>query len=234
MVSALECGRAAAEPCFGHAVPAAGSGSRPDLARPRPCDLRGPRSGPPPPGRPGVSALLQQWIHRSGACRVRDRATGGFCSRPQSHPPTPSSRRGRPCRRPRPGRRVSLRCGALGADPRLRRTVFGSVRARRTDPGVAPVTAPQSAEAAPRPTLLARLLMLPVRAWRLVSVHLPPRCRFHPSCSQYALDALTLHGGRRGTWLAMRRVARCHPWHPGGFDPVPEPNVRSTHVLPQT
>jgi uncharacterized protein len=80
------------------------------------------------------------------------------------------------------------------------------------------------------PTFFARLLMLPVRAWRLVSVHLPPRCRFHPSCSQYALDALALHGARRGAWLAARRVGRCHPWHEGGFDPVPDPraNVRST------
>jgi putative membrane protein insertion efficiency factor len=55
-------------------------------------------------------------------------------------------------------------------------------------------------------------------------------CKFHPSCSQYALDALALHGARRGTWLAVRRVARCHPWHPGGFDPVPDPNTRSITV----
>ena len=68
---------------------------------------------------------------------------------------------------------------------------------------------------------LARLLMLPIRAWRLVSVHLPPRCRFYPSCSQYALEALAVHGAGRGTWLAVRRVGRCHPWHEGGLDPVP-------------
>jgi putative membrane protein insertion efficiency factor len=79
---------------------------------------------------------------------------------------------------------------------------------------------------APRPSLLARVLMLPIRAWRLLSVHLPPRCRFYPSCSQYALEALTVHGAGRGTWLAVRRVGRCHPWHEGGLDPVP-PNVRS-------
>lgn len=80
----------------------------------------------------------------------------------------------------------------------------------------------------PRATPLARLLMLPIRAWRLISVHLPARCRFHPSCSQYALEALTLHGAGRGSWLAIRRVGRCHPWHDGGLDPVPPPNVRSS------
>jgi len=79
----------------------------------------------------------------------------------------------------------------------------------------------------PRPGLVARLLMLPIRAWRLVSVHLPPRCRFYPSCSQYALDALAIHGAAKGTWLAVRRVGRCHPWHEGGLDPVPIPNTRS-------
>lgn len=84
----------------------------------------------------------------------------------------------------------------------------------------------------PRPSLAARILMLPIRAWRLVSVHLPPRCRFHPSCSQYAIEALTLHGAGRGTWLAIRRVGRCHPWHDGGLDPVPPPNVRSSLAAP--
>jgi putative membrane protein insertion efficiency factor len=77
-----------------------------------------------------------------------------------------------------------------------------------------------------RPSLPARLLMLPIRAWRLVSVHLTPRCRFHPSCSAYALEALARHGAARGSWLAMRRLARCHPWGGGGIDPVP-PNTRS-------
>ena len=78
------------------------------------------------------------------------------------------------------------------------------------------------------PSLAARILALPVRAWRLVSRYLPPRCRFYPSCSAYALEALELHGAARGSWLAARRVSRCHPWHEGGFDPVPEPNVRSS------
>jgi putative membrane protein insertion efficiency factor len=85
---------------------------------------------------------------------------------------------------------------------------------------------------APRPSVAARILMLPIRAWRLVSVHLPPRCRFHPSCSQYALEALTVHGAARGSWLAIRRVGRCHPWHDGGLDPVPPSNVRSSSTAP--
>jgi putative membrane protein insertion efficiency factor len=76
------------------------------------------------------------------------------------------------------------------------------------------------------PSVLARLLMLPIRAWRLVSVHLTPRCRFHPSCSAYALEALETHGALRGAWLAIRRLGRCHPWGGGGIDPVP-PNTRS-------
>jgi uncharacterized protein len=83
-----------------------------------------------------------------------------------------------------------------------------------------------------RPTPLARVLMLPIRGWRVISVHLPPRCRFHPSCSQYALEALTLHGAGRGSWLAIRRIGRCHPWHDGGLDPVPRPNVRSSLTAP--
>lgn len=51
-------------------------------------------------------------------------------------------------------------------------------------------------------------------------------CRYHPTCSAYALEAVQTHGAVRGTWLAMRRVARCHPWAAGGLDPVPPPKNR--------
>lgn len=70
--------------------------------------------------------------------------------------------------------------------------------------------------------MIKLMFSLLIRGYRYaISPMLGVHCRFHPSCSEYALDALARHGGWRGSWLAMKRLARCNPWHPGGYDPVP-------------
>mgnify|MGYP000482835549 CR=1 FL=1 len=58
----------------------------------------------------------------------------------------------------------------------------------------------------------------------LLSPWVGQHCRFHPTCSEYAREAIQTHGALKGTWLAARRLSRCHPWHAGGLDPVPDDN----------
>lgn len=66
------------------------------------------------------------------------------------------------------------------------------------------------------------LLIAIVRSYQVVlSPLLPVACRYYPSCSAYAIEAIQRHGGARGGWLAIKRIGRCHPFRPGGFDPVP-------------
>lgn len=71
-------------------------------------------------------------------------------------------------------------------------------------------------------------LLLLLRFYQLcISPLLGQRCRFYPSCSHYAMEAIAKHGTLKGGILAARRLGRCHPWHPGGVDPVPEPSDSS-------
>jgi putative membrane protein insertion efficiency factor len=79
----------------------------------------------------------------------------------------------------------------------------------------------------PRLSPVAWLAVKVIRGYQHLMAWSPPRCRFAPSCSQYALEAVVEHGARRGSWLAVRRIGRCHPWNPGGFDPVPRANTCS-------
>ncbi len=75
------------------------------------------------------------------------------------------------------------------------------------------------------PTLILTTL---IKAYRLIlSPLLGPRCRFYPSCSAYGLEAVQTFGALKGSWLIVKRIGRCHPWHPGGYDPVP---CRHTHA----
>lgn len=89
-------------------------------------------------------------------------------------------------------------------------------------------TAATTRETSPRPAHLgARMIAGMIRGYQHAMSWAPSRCRFFPSCSQYTLEAVMTHGALRGLWLGVRRISRCHPWNPGGIDPVPEANTCS-------
>lgn len=78
-------------------------------------------------------------------------------------------------------------------------------------------------------TVLKWLFLSPVILYqKVLSPFLPPRCRFHPSCSVYAKQAICEHHLLTGLWLTGKRLVKCHPWHDGGLDPVPPKNKEST------
>lgn len=82
------------------------------------------------------------------------------------------------------------------------------------------------------PKLIRQAFILPIRLYQVaVSPLLPPSCRYQPTCSAYAIEAVTRHGPLHGGWLTMRRLIRCHPWGGSGYDPVPEhePAQRCRH-----
>ncbi len=69
---------------------------------------------------------------------------------------------------------------------------------------------------------MRRVLLILIRLYqRGVSPLMGSNCRFHPTCSQYTYEAVERYGAAQGTWMGLRRICRCHPWNPGGFDPVP-------------
>lgn len=72
---------------------------------------------------------------------------------------------------------------------------------------------------------MKKLMLLVIRFYQLaISPYLGPRCRFHPTCSAYGYEAISRFGALKGGYLTIRRILKCHPFHPGGFDPVPEKN----------
>lgn len=89
-------------------------------------------------------------------------------------------------------------------------------------------------EPAGRPSPVGRVLLWLLDFYQKgISPLTPPSCRFEPTCSSYAVDAVRVHGAWRGFWLAVWRLLRCGPWTPGGWDPVPEPRARSAPLPPE-
>jgi len=83
------------------------------------------------------------------------------------------------------------------------------------------------------PGPVARCLRIAIRGYQYMFSWRPSPCRFDPTCSSYALQAIEAHGALRGSWLAVRRIGRCHPWGSHGWDPVPPQGLASPRVSPR-
>lgn len=190
------------------------------------------RREPGPLGDAGVRAPGgPEARRRAGRRRQRDRArfhgqpAGRQGGGPQSGAKAP--RRGRPSDSPGPGKAGLQLChrGTAGGPDMSIRSI-----AQRADPRLPTSGAQETAggRIGPRSRPWIRLVSLPIRFYRyVVSPATLPRCRYLPTCSAYALEALERHGALRGSWLALRRLARCHPLGGFGYDPVPEPDDRA-------
>ena len=79
---------------------------------------------------------------------------------------------------------------------------------------------------------MRKLALIPIRIYRYaISPMMASHCRFYPSCSCYAQEAIETHGLLQGGWLSLRRLGRCHPWSPGGYDPVPSNNTKNSSSM---
>ncbi len=76
-----------------------------------------------------------------------------------------------------------------------------------------------------RSGIVGRVALSFIRGYQKISAARAPTCRYDPTCSHYAAEAIQVHGALRGSWLAMRRIGRCHPWGSHGYDPVPRPSA---------
>lgn len=176
---------------------------------------------------------------RAGSSGLHGVAQGGRCRAAQSGQAAAQGRRPRGHARPGVARlRLRPRGTDRGSDMPLRGSRGGFVlglgrvgEGQGAVPSVASVRLLAAALGRGLDRLLSGLLLALVLVYRyLISPALPHSCRFAPSCSLYAIEALRAHGALRGGWLALRRILRCHPWGGAGFDPVPParctPDVR--------